>query len=554
MKDFFRSKPILTLVALVLLVTVLASSFIGLGSSAAHAKTSAWYDSDRPISQRYGCTTWTAEPVDNRFNCHGIASDHQNHVHEGVDLLYPTDCYTTNYNVYAGMSGTVHVLHDRYGYGANYPVIALDSSHYVVLGHVKQILMRDGQQVTAGTLVAYIGNEGASTQCHLHFEVDRALGQHTTSIDPTPYLNPAPSPSGSHPSAIEKSNGDVNVFYPAADGTLHMAYWNSPGTSGWHDYSTGRPMTGSPSAVEVTTGNRWNTAGTVCAYYADARDGNLHELSWNPGKPGSWPPYWSDHNTGRWITGSPSAVVDHSGVVHVFYSDRGTSPPSLEEYYLDGSGWHYNDFGRQYRIAGDPYAMVKQHGEVNVFYHNANDNDLHMVYRNASGDSWVDYNTGQAITNSPTAVEATISTPKNAAGTVRIYYSGNDAHHSMNELSWNPGNGSPYWNVHNTGRWMQNSASAIRDHAGTVHVYYNDPGPNPAVLQQYYLDSAGWHTSAGSCVVCGNRWLVGSPFALIKRNGDVNVFYRDSGDGQLHMSYLPSGGNWNDVGFYPMAP
>ena len=47
--------------------------------------------------------------------------------------------------------------------------------------------------------------------------------------------------------------------------------------------------------------------------------------------------------------------VDHNGVVHVYYSDRGTKPyPSLEEAYLDGNssiGWQYNNFGLQYPAA-----------------------------------------------------------------------------------------------------------------------------------------------------------------------------------------------------------
>jgi hypothetical protein len=252
-------------------------------------------------------------------------------------------------------------------------------------------------------------------------------------IEHAPGNNFVPSTSVSHPSAIEKSNGDVNVFYPAADThrTLHMAYWSA--TNGWNDYPTGQWTQASPSAVEAMISTPKNMAGTVRVYYTDAADGNLHELSWNPAS-GSW----SVSNTGRWATGSPSAVVDPHGIVHVYYSDRGTNPASLEEYYLDSSGWHSNDFGHRYQIVGDPYAIVKQNEDVNVFYHNASDNTLHMAYLNSSGGSWADYKSGQVITNSPTAVEATISTSKNVAGTVRAYYSGNDTYHSMNELSWTP--------------------------------------------------------------------------------------------------------------------
>jgi hypothetical protein len=64
----------------------------------------------------------------------------------------------------------------------------------------------------------------------------------------------------------------------------------------------------------------------------------------------------------------------------------------------------------------------------------------------------------------------------------------------------------------------------------------------------YYLDSTGWHFHS-----LGFQFA-GTPCAIVKQNGDVNVFYRDSGDGLLHMSYMPAGGNWNDAPFYPMAP
>jgi Peptidase family M23 len=154
----------------------------------ASAQASKWYSGNRTIEQGYGCTPLLWEPVDNRFNCGSTASDGLNHVHEGLDVAFPSDCYSTSYPVYAAMSGYVRILQDPSGYGANYPVIQLDAGNFVVLGHVRTILVAAGTHVPAGTQIASIGHEGNAIDCHLHFEVDQTLGHTTTSLNPYPTL------------------------------------------------------------------------------------------------------------------------------------------------------------------------------------------------------------------------------------------------------------------------------------------------------------------------------------------------------------------------------
>jgi murein DD-endopeptidase MepM/ murein hydrolase activator NlpD len=154
----------------------------------ASAQSSKWYSGNRTIEQGYGCTPLLWEPVDNRFNCGSTAADGLNHVHEGLDVAFPSDCYTTSYPVYAAMPGYVRILNDPSGYGASYPVIQLDAGNFVVLGHVRKILIPAGQHVKAGTQIASVGHEGNATDCHLHFEVDQTMGYTTTSLNPYPTL------------------------------------------------------------------------------------------------------------------------------------------------------------------------------------------------------------------------------------------------------------------------------------------------------------------------------------------------------------------------------
>ncbi|PPK69642.1 peptidase M23-like protein [Actinokineospora auranticolor] len=54
-----------------------------------------------------------------------------------------------------------------------------------VYGHVNDYVVREGQQVKAGQLIAHIGNRGQSTGPHLHFEIWDTSGR---KMNPLPWL------------------------------------------------------------------------------------------------------------------------------------------------------------------------------------------------------------------------------------------------------------------------------------------------------------------------------------------------------------------------------
>lgn len=100
--------------------------------------------------------------------------------HRGID--FATSCWSP---IYAAASGTV-VWAQYTGDWGNY--IKIDNGGGVVTGYAHIVNggynVNYGQWVNAGDVIAYVGNTGASTGCHLHFEVY----WQGVRIDPAPVL------------------------------------------------------------------------------------------------------------------------------------------------------------------------------------------------------------------------------------------------------------------------------------------------------------------------------------------------------------------------------
>ena len=87
--------------------------------------------------------------------------------------------------ILAAAAGTVVTAGTASGYGH---LITIDhgastTTRYAHM-YAAGMLVRVGQQVTAGQQIARVGSDGTSTACHLHFEV--RLGG--TAIDPETHL------------------------------------------------------------------------------------------------------------------------------------------------------------------------------------------------------------------------------------------------------------------------------------------------------------------------------------------------------------------------------
>lgn len=89
---------------------------------------------------------------------------YMNKQHSGVDLAAPAYSH-----VRAVAKGRV-VYADRYaGYGKLVTIVH-DSGWTSIYGHLNEIRVNTGQNVTAGQIIGRLGSTGMSTGPHLHFE------------------------------------------------------------------------------------------------------------------------------------------------------------------------------------------------------------------------------------------------------------------------------------------------------------------------------------------------------------------------------------------------
>jgi murein DD-endopeptidase MepM/ murein hydrolase activator NlpD len=110
------------------------------------------------------------KPMDGFYNPHGFGMRLHpilNFVrkHEGIDIVNEVGT-----PIYASAEGTVDFVGRKGDYG-----LTLDVNHGYSLktlyGHLSKVLVREGQKVKRGDLIARSGNTGLSNGPHLHYEV-----------------------------------------------------------------------------------------------------------------------------------------------------------------------------------------------------------------------------------------------------------------------------------------------------------------------------------------------------------------------------------------------
>ena len=85
--------------------------------------------------------------------------------HKGIDMAADTGT-----PIYASADGTVRYAGSEPGFGL-YIKLSHDGGVQTLYGHCSQLLVKKGEKVKAGQIIALVGNTGRSSGSHLHFEI-----------------------------------------------------------------------------------------------------------------------------------------------------------------------------------------------------------------------------------------------------------------------------------------------------------------------------------------------------------------------------------------------
>jgi murein DD-endopeptidase MepM/ murein hydrolase activator NlpD len=126
-----------------------------------------WYDANGQTERQGFMGLPVAGRISSAFGMRMHPILHYYRMHKGIDIACPYGS-----PVYAVFDGVVNWAGYKGGYGS---FVGIRGSGGVGTGygHLSRVLVRNGQRVQRGQVVAYSGNSGLSTGPHLHFEVYR---------------------------------------------------------------------------------------------------------------------------------------------------------------------------------------------------------------------------------------------------------------------------------------------------------------------------------------------------------------------------------------------
>ncbi|OQX73037.1 MAG: hypothetical protein B6D59_06720 [Campylobacteraceae bacterium 4484_4] len=117
--------------------------------------------------------------------------------HAGIDLIAKEGT-----PIYAPADGVVEFAQRKGNYG-KFIMISHAFGFKTAYGHLKQFAVKEGEYITKGSLIGYVGNTGRSTGPHLHYEV-RYLYKW---LDPVPFLHWS---SKTYGEVMRKTNNQVD--------------------------------------------------------------------------------------------------------------------------------------------------------------------------------------------------------------------------------------------------------------------------------------------------------------------------------------------------------
>lgn len=105
-------------------------------------------------------------------------------LHTGVDISGPNSYGKA---IVAANAGKVIAAKYNVAYG-NMIIIDHGGGITTLYGHASKLLVKTGDIVTKGKIIAYVGTSGYSTGPHLHFEVRKTVNGQVQTVDPMKYI------------------------------------------------------------------------------------------------------------------------------------------------------------------------------------------------------------------------------------------------------------------------------------------------------------------------------------------------------------------------------
>ncbi|AZU61094.1 M23 family metallopeptidase [Neobacillus mesonae] len=136
--------------------------------------------------------------------------------HSGIDLAMPEG--TTLRSIGNGVVDKVFDGSSAIGKGLS---IKFPDGTRAIYGHLSDVKVRVGENLSAGDVIGFSGNTGNSTGPHLHFGLKDASGG---TLDPTPFADKLASISGDH-----VAPGIITQLFnnESTQGPLTRLFWSS---------------------------------------------------------------------------------------------------------------------------------------------------------------------------------------------------------------------------------------------------------------------------------------------------------------------------------------
>ena len=134
---------------------------------------------DYVVLQGFGLTAWARQNIGTLYGNIG---------HTGIDVQ-PTnfrDFSSEKVGVHTISDGTVEAVAYT-GIGGNYVLIDMGNGKHAYYGHLREATVKQGDTVKKGDQIGILGNTGATTVYHVHFEVQENPPSLATK-DSSPYL------------------------------------------------------------------------------------------------------------------------------------------------------------------------------------------------------------------------------------------------------------------------------------------------------------------------------------------------------------------------------